>query len=274
MKYCCTSRQCGGSAVRRCAEVAIKFTAAAAFALMIAVDLAGPSLAQDASKGGSSWDWLNSVRLDSVLVLPPVYRPDAGSAPTDGCAEDCSGSSNQDVDEPPRAVAGTADDPANASAGTADNPADESDGADGSAPDGSDWQEQQATASGDPQSTDSPDSSLGSIQDYEAQQAAAAELGNYGIAQTPSLIIAAPVGRYYAPRTFGSATPFRRYYAPRTFVSAAPVFVPMARVAPRPSFVVPRAPRIDGGFPRGFFGGSRAGGFSHMSGVHGGFGHR
>jgi hypothetical protein len=105
---------------------------------------------------------------------------------------------------------------------------------------------------------ESLDSSLGSIQDYEAQQAAAAELGNYGIVQAPSVIIAAPVGRYYARRTFASA---------------APVFGPTARVAPRSSIVLPRLPRTVGGAPRGFFGGFRGDGFSHMSGIHGGFGH-
>jgi hypothetical protein len=258
MKYYCTTRQYGGVAVMRRTEVAIKIAAASAFALMFTFAMAGPSQAQDASKAGSSWDWLDSVRLDSVLVLPPVYRPDVGSIPADGCAEGCPGSSNQGVDDSSRAVAGTADDPVNASAGTADNPADESAGPDGSVDDGSGSQEQQAAAGGDPQSADSLDSSLGSIQDYEAQQAAAAELGNYGIVQAPSVIIAAPVGRYYARRTFFSATP---------------VFAPTARVEPRPSIFLPRLPRTVGGVPRGFFGGFRDRGFSHMSGVHGGFSH-
>jgi hypothetical protein len=258
MKYYRTTRQYCGVELRRRTEVAAKITAAAAFALMFAVAMAGPSQAQDASKGGSSWDWLDSVRLDSVLVLPPVYRPDAESAPADAYAAGCPDSSDPGLGESPSAVTGTADDPANASAGTADNSADESAGSDDSAPDGSGSQEQQAAASGDPQSADSLDSSLGSIQDYEAQQTAAAELGNYGIVQAPSVIIAAPVGRYYTRRTF---------------LSAAPVFAPTARVVPRPSIVLPRFPRTVGGVPSGFFGGFRGDGFSHMSGVHGGFGH-
>jgi hypothetical protein len=105
----------------------------------------------------------------------------------------------------PNAVAGTADDPADASAGTADNPADESAGADGSTPDGSGWQEEQAAAGGDPQSADGLESSLGSAQDYEEQQAeVAAELSNYGIVRAPSVIFAVPIGPYYVPRIFSS----------------------------------------------------------------------
>lgn len=227
--------------------VAVKTAATAACALTLAVVMAGTSQAQDASNDGSSWNM-----FDSVLVLPPVYRSDAKSAPADACAEDC----NQDPRESPSAVAGTADDPTNASAGTADNPADESAGADGSTPDGSGWQEQQAAAGGDPQSADGLESSLGSVQDYEEQQTEeAAELTNYGIVRAPSVLFAVPIGPYYGPRIFSSA---------------APVF----RVAPRPSIVPHGVPGPVGGFPRGFFGGFRGGGFSHMSGFHGGFGHR
>ena len=235
--------------IRR-AVVAAKTAAAAAFALTLAVVVAGTSQAQVAGKDGSSWDM-----VDSVLVLPPVWS-DAKSAPADACAEDCPGSSNQGIRESPNAVAGTADDPADASAGTADNPADESAGADGSTPDGSGWQEEQAAAGGDPQSADGLESSLGSAQDYEEQQAeVAAELSNYGIVRAPSVTFAVPTGPYYVPRTFSSA---------------APVF----RVVPRPSIVPHGVPGPVRGFPRGFFGGFRGGGFSHMSGFHGRFGHR
>ena len=244
--------------------VAVKTAAAAAVALTLAVVLAARSQAQDTSKDGSAWNM-----FDDVLVLPPVYRSDAMSAPTDACAEDCPASSNQGIGETPSAVAGTADDPADASAGTADNPADESAGADGSTPDGSGWQEQQAAAGGDPQSADGLESSLGSVQDYEVQQAeSAAELSNYGMARAPSVIIAVPVGPFYAPRTF---------------YRAAPVFAPVARVAPRPSIVPRGVPGTVAGFHSRFFGsfsgrsfshmsGFHGGGFSHMSGFHGGFG--
>ena len=109
---------------------------------------------------------------------------------------------------------------------------------------------------GDPQSADGQESSLGSAQDYEEQQAeVAAELSNYGIVRAPSVIFAVPIGPYYVPRTFSSA---------------APVF----RVVPRPSIVPHGVPGPVRGFPRGFFGGFHGGGFSHMSGFHGRFGHR
>jgi hypothetical protein len=231
--------------------VAVKTAAAAAFALTLAVVIAGTSQAENASKDGSSWNM-----IDSVLVLPPVYRSDVKSAPAEACAEDCPDSSNQGSRESPSAVAGTADDPADASAGTADNPAAESAGADRSTPDASGWQEQQATAGSDPQSADGLEGSLGSVQDYEEQQVEeAAELSNYGIVRAPSVIFAVPI---------------RSYYAPRTFSSAAPV----VRVAPRPSIVPRGVPRTVGGFPGGSFGGFRGGGFSHTSGFHGGFRHR
>jgi hypothetical protein len=248
MKSYSVTRQCYGVAVRRLAVTTIKIAVAAAFA----VAMAGPSQAQDDSASGSSWDWLNSVRLDSVLVLPPVYRPDAGSVPADACAEDCPGSSDQGIGEPPSAVGGTADDPANASAGTADNPAAENAAADGSTSDGSGAQEQQAAVGGDPQTADDLGSSLGSIEDYEAQQEAAAEFVNYGIVQAPSVIIAVPVRPYYV-------------------AGISPVFARRARVAPLPSIVPHGVPVTVGGFSRGFVGGFRAGSFS---GFHGGFGHR
>jgi hypothetical protein len=239
----------------RRAGVAVKI-AAAVSVLTLAVVMAGTSQAQDASKDGSSWD-----ALDSVLILPPVYRSDPKSAPVDACTEDCPGLNNQGIREPSSAVAGTADDPANASAGTADNPDDESGaGADGSTPDEPGWQEQQPAPSGDPQNADGLESSLGSVQDYKEQQAEeAAALSNYGIVPAPSIIIGVPVGPYYAPRSLSST---------------ASVFPPMGRVAPRASIVPHGAPGRVGGFPRGFFGGFREEGFPHMSGFHGGFGHR
>ena len=283
MKSYSATGRCGAAvAVRRRTVVAIRVAAATAFALMLAVAGAGPSRAQDASKDGSSWD-----RVDSVLVLPPVYRPDAESASADACAEDCSASSNQGLGEFPRAVAGTADNPANASAGTADNPADnpsdESATVDASTPDGSGSQaersgsqnqqaDQQGAAGGDPQGADSLDSSLGSAQDYEEQQAAAQELGNSGIVQAPFAIIGAPFGPYYAPRSAASAA---RAFAPARSLPASPAWMPqpMARVAPLPSIVPHGVPGAVGGFPGGFYGSFR-GSFPHMSGFHGGFGHR
>jgi hypothetical protein len=239
----------------RCSRVSLRATAAASFALTLAVLMSSASQAQDASKDRSSWD-----TFDSVLILPPVYRPDAKSAPADPCTGDCSGLSNTGIGEPSNAVAGTADDPANASAGTADNPPDESLGADGSTPDESGWQEQQPAPGADAQNADDLESSLGSVQSYEEQEADdAAELSNYGIVPAPSIIIGVPVGPYYQRRSLSSTES---------------VFLPMASVAPRASFVPHGVPGRDGGFPRRFFGDFREGSFSHMSGFHGRFGHR
>src|SRR5271155_5262116 len=182
---------------------------AAAFTALIAIATAGSLLAQDTSKGVPSWN-----KLDSVLVLPPVYRPDAAanaeSEPTDGCAEGCSSSSDPDVGQVPRAVAGTADNPANASAGTADDPADnppdESAAVDGSTAEDSGSQQQAALPGGDQQSVDNLDPSVGSAQDYQAQTAAQ-EFGSAGVVQAPSVIIGVPpISPYYVPGTFAPST--------------------------------------------------------------------
>jgi len=254
-------------AVRRRTHVAAMF-AAAAFAPLFAVLMAGTSLAQDASESTPSWE-----KLDSVLVLPPVYRPDAAanaeSEPTDACPEGCSTSSDPDIGQLPTAVAGTADNPANASAGTADNPADNptdaSTAADGSAKEASGAQQQAAATGGDLASPDNLDSPIGTAQDYEAQQAAAQELGASGIVQAPSVIIGAPIGPYYVPGTFGAGAPT---FAPmRSLPTSSWMPQPMARVAPLPSIVPRGFPRTMAAFPGGGFshgfGGFRGGGFGH-----------
>jgi len=269
------------SAIRRRAAVAVRRRATvavttAAFALMFAASMAGTSLAQDTSKSGSSWE-----RLDSVLVVPPVYRPDADSGPnsgrTDGCAEDCPGADNPGIGELPTAVIGTADNPTAASAGTADNPTDQSVAVDGSTPDGSASQPQ-AAATGDQQSADGLDPSVGSAQDYQEQQAAQ-ELGSNGIVQVPAVIIGVPLGSYYAPGPFAPAAPA---FAPvRSLSSPAWMPQPMPRVAPLPSLVPHGVAGNIGGFHSGFPGGIPGGfsggfntGFPQMSGFRGAFGHR
>lgn len=241
---------------------ALEIAGAVALALMFAVATAGSSQAQDAGKDGSSWE-----RVDSVLVLPPVFHPDAESAPADACALDCPDSSAKSDSESPRAVVGTADDPT-----------DESVAVGGIASEGSGLQDQQQTAAatGDPQGGGDLDDSLGSVSDYQAQQAAAA-IGGYGIAQAPPMIMAAPLGPYRMPN-----------YAPGTVAPAAPVFAParslptssawmpppMTRIAPLPSMVSPGFSPTAGGFPGAFYG-SSGGIFQHnMSGFRAGFGRR
>jgi hypothetical protein len=230
---------------------------AAAFVAFFAVAMAGISVAQDTSKGVPSWD-----KLDSVLVLPPVYRPDAAanaeSEPTDNCGESCSSSSDPDIGQLPDAVAGTADNPANASAGTADdpadNPADASAAADGFTSEDSASQQQAAGPGGDQQSVDNLDPSLGSAQDYQAQ-AAAQEFGSAGIVQGPSVIVGAPIGPY-VPGTL--ALPTSPAWMPQ----------PMARVVPLPPIVLHGIPRTMAGFPGRGFGGIP--GFSHSLAFRGG----
>ena len=271
MKFYDATKRFGAVAVGRRATVAVT-TAVATFALMFVVVMADTSQAQDASKGDSSWE-----AVDSVLVLPPVYRAKDKSEPSDVCAEDCPDSTDPSTSESPSAVAGTADNPVNASAGTADDPQpDEGAAVDSSAPDGTGSQEQQAAAGGgDPQSADGLDPSIGSTQDYQEQQAAQ-ELGNYGVVQAPAVIVGAPAGLYYLP---GTSVPAASGFASAGSLPSSPAWMPqpITRVVPMPSIVPRGVPRTVGGFAGGFHGGFARGfhgGFQHMSGFHGGFGHR
>jgi len=58
-------------------------TAAAALAMLCAAVATDAARAQDSGSADSGWE-----RVDSVLEVPRVYRPDAQSQ-TDSCAEDC-----------------------------------------------------------------------------------------------------------------------------------------------------------------------------------------
>lgn len=278
MKSYSASRRCGAVAVKSRGAVAVMTTAAAfaTFALTFAVATAGTSRAQDTGKVDSSWE-----RVNSVLVVPPVYRPDATA---DACAEDCPSSINPGGHGSPVAVTGTADNPSNASAGTADNPSgnptdNDSVTADGSALDGSGLQVQQAAAAAgdDQENADGVDNELGSVRDYEEQQAAAQELGSYGIVPVPSVIIGVPIGSY---NVRGTSTPVSPAFPGARSLPASPAWMPqpMQKVAPLPSIVPRMVPRTMSGFPGGGFRGGFSGGFRggspQMSGFHGGFGHR
>lgn len=280
MKFYGATKRRGAVAVRRRASVAVT-AVAATFALMFAAVMAGTSQAQDAIKGdSSSGDSSSWERVDSVLVIPPVYQAKGKSDPADACAEDCSNLPNLSdpgIGESPSAVAGTADNPENASAGTADDPAanqpDEGTAVDGSTPGGSGSQEQQAAAGDDQQSADSIDPSIGSPQDYQEQQEAQ-ELGNYGIVQAPAVIGGAPAGLYYLP---GTSVPAATGLAPTRSLPSSPAFIPQPRMVPMPSIVPRGVPGTMGAFAGGFHGGFAGdfhGGFAPMMGFHGGFGHR
>lgn len=272
MKSCsATGRRIAVAGIRRVArEIRL---VCAAVALMLVAGAAGTSLAQDKSsdtgKGDSSWE-----RIDSVLVVPPVYRPESAE-PADACAEDCSGPYNPGMRRSPIAVIGSADNPTNGSAGTADNPTDESVAVGGYAPDEWGLQEQQAAAVGPQHSADSLDSSPGSAQDY-GQQAAAQEPGNYGIGPAPYVIIGVPVGSY-APATSASASPAS---APAPSLPPSPAWMPqpMPKVVPLPPMVARGFQPTGGGFPGGGFAGGVSGGFRgglpQMSGFRAGFGNK
>jgi hypothetical protein len=280
MKSYSATRQCGAAvAAKPRAAFAIRIAAATALALMLVAGAAGTSLAQDkskgdTSKGGSSWE-----RTASVLVVPPVYRPESAE-PADACAEDCpsmnspnslNSPDNPGMGESPIAVIGNADNPTNASAGTADNPTDESVAVGGSAPDLSGLQDGQVAAVDSQQSADSLDSSPGSAQSYR-QQAAGQGPGNYGIGPVPYVVIGVPVGSSAraasAPASAPASVPARSFPT-----SPAWMPQPMPEVVPLPPMVAHVFQPTGGGFPVGVSGGFR-GGLPQMPGFPAGFGNR
>jgi DNA polymerase-3 subunit gamma/tau len=215
-----------------------------------------------------------------------VYGPN-GSAPSDGCAEDCSGSITPGAGEAPIAVPGNADNTSNASAGTADTltaegaSAGDSD-SDDSAPDDSALddngprQQQDASGTAGPGAAapggsasgnsapggsvpgDSAAAVQGNDQNRDGQQAeqqAETDRGNYAVEEEAPVIIAAPLGSY-APLTA----------VPRPLYSGAPIAppaFPSSSWMPRPVPGLPALPPVSrgaaAGFGRGF---PRIGGFA------------
>jgi hypothetical protein len=229
------------AAIKTAPSVLVIFT----FALLPASE----SRAQDPNNEEPFWS-----TFDNVLVVPPVYGPN--SVRSDGCGEDCNGSNDENNGELPSSVAGTADNPENSSAGTADDSADDGAGENASAPDTTDWQAQDPGSS-DSQGINSLEAPIGSAQEYEQQAAIAADLGSYGITPPPLVIFAAPIG----------------LYRHRVFSPSVPIVAP-AREVPRPLIAPHIVSGTTGGFHNKPFGGFPHEGFSHMSGFHGGFGHR
>jgi hypothetical protein len=269
MKFCSATRRRSAVALGWRAARAIGL-AAAALALMLVAGGAGTALAQDTSTGDASWE-----RVDSVLVVPPVYRP-GPAAPADACAEDCSSPYNPVRGGAPVVVIGSADNPANPSAGTADNPTDQSVAVGGRAADVSSLQERQAAAVDSRQSADSLDSPPGSAQVFDEQQAAAQGPGNYGLGPAPYVIVGVPVGPFHAPATSAAGAPPAA--VPARSMPASPAWMPqpMQRVAPLPPIVPQILPRTMTALPAGGLSGGVVGGFrgGQMSGFSAGFGPR
>jgi type III pantothenate kinase len=256
--YCVTAARCL-SAIVRCRRVAKgrqSTVAIVAFALTLIGAGAGAARAQDAVESGSSKSSSSWERVDSVLEVPPVYRPNS-SAPADGCAEDCSGSITPGAGEAPVAVPGSADNTSNASAGTADTLTDESASADDSesddsAPDDTGSRQKQAAAGIARQGADAPVDSAASVQGNDQnhdEQQAEADRGDYAI-QEPPMIIVAPIGSYAgvtalpAPIYSGAPIP-----SP-AFPSSSWMPRPVPGLAPLPSTVPSAGGGFGGGFPR------------------------
>jgi hypothetical protein len=260
---CVTAARCL-SAIVRCGRVAPgrrATVAIVAFALAL-IGAAGAGHAQDAlesgfSKSSSSWE-----RVDSVLEVPPVYRPNS-SAPAEGCAEDCSGPINPGAGDAPIAVRGSADNASNASAGTADTPIDESASADDSMPDDSTLddtgsRQQQAAASIAGQGAGAPGDSSASVQANDQnhdEQQAETDRGDYAI-QEPPMIIVAPIGSYAAATAFPAPVYSGAPIASPAFPSSSwmprpvPGLAPLHGFAPLPSMVPSAGRGFGGGFPR------------------------
>ena len=260
--------RCGLAVLGRRGTIAI-----VAFALTLIGAATGAARAQDAvesdsSKLSSSWE-----RTDSVLEVPSVYQAN-GSAPSDGCAEDCSGPISPSAREAPIAVPGNADNASNASAGTADTLTAEGASGDDSAPndsaldDNGSRQQQDASGTRLPGAS-APGGSAASVQGSDqnhdgqpAEQQAETDRGDYAVEQEAPVIIAAPIGSY-APMT-AIRTPL---YSGAAIPSPA---FPSSSWMPRP---VPGLPTLPPVFPAGAAGGF-GGGFPRMGGFAVGLGRR
>jgi len=262
--------RCGLVALYRRGTIAIL-----AFALTLIGAATGAARAQDAvesdsSKSSSSWE-----PVDSVLEVPSVYRSNS-SAPSDGCAEDCSGPIDPGAGEAPIAVPGNADNTSNASAGTADTLSAEGASARDSTPDDvaaddsasddsaldDNGPRQQQAAAGAVRQVTAPGGSAASVrgndQSHDGQQAeeqAESDRGDYAVEEAAPVIIAAPVGAY-APTT---PIPAPLYSGVRI---SSPAF-PSSSWMPRPVPGLPALPQVfpgaAGGFGAGF---PRMGGFA------------
>jgi hypothetical protein len=233
---------------------------------MLAASAATPACARDASSADSDWE-----RVDSVLEIPPVYKPAArSSAPaTADLPPDGSGCESQKL--------GSGADGAVAVAGTADTAC----AAAGSA---SDDRQVSSSDSGqrESDSADSPaaaDPAIGTLDDYRQQQAAAEAAARAAIGQIP-VVVGPPLVPYYLPRAYAAPAPAMNHlYVPSTgFANIAPraswmpapvtpMVVPPPAWAPQPTVPMVAAPapmfipRTFGSFGRSAGYGAAAGGW-------------
>ncbi len=259
----------------------------AACAAVISVAVAwAPAYARDS--GGADSDW---EPLDRVLVIPPVYKPAAkakapATADLPGGPAGCAAPPLDSGADGSIAVAGTADSTGTADSGCAptgsgDAQAQDSPSERSAAPDSA--QPAQADDSGQPQASGGAqedaatvDSAIGSINDYQQQEAAAEAAAAPGIGQVP-IVVGPPPVPYYLPRTYAAPAPAMNHVyvpapafprtplaswmprAPTPMVMAPPAWMPQPAVpmtaAPAPMFI-----------PRAFGGGGGASGFGASGG--------
>lgn len=215
------------------------------FAAVLTAGLAYPHNAG----GANSHDW-EKVDQDQVLELPSVSQPQ--STATDSLATPASAAIESST-TPPDCTANPDDGSASAGAN----------GARGCSTPNPQAQQApiDAIRNASAQGTDTLDGSLGTLQDYEQQQAVSDGLGLAGMYQMPLAVVGVRLLPYYLSRTTVVRAPSRSpvfVLSPRRPVTLAPL-------AKRPPAALHPLPRTIGGFG-GF---PRTGGFRNMGGFRG-----
>ncbi len=210
------------------------------FAAVLTADLACPRN----SDGANGYDG-EKVDQDQVLELPSVSQPQATTTDSSATPDSAAiGSSTT----PPDCTAHPDDGSASAGAN----------GARGCSRPNSQAQQASidATQHASAQGTDTLDSSLGTLQDYEQQQTVSEGLGLAGVYQMPLAVVGVPLLPYYLSGTTVVRAPSR-----------SPVFVPSLRRPVTPALLAKRPPAASHPLPRtigGFTGFPRTGGFRNM----------
>jgi hypothetical protein len=211
--------------------------AAVVGAMLVFVALTStPACARDNGSGDSHWE-----RLNRVLVIPPVYKPDA-KAETSATADGCGNSRLSTGPGGAIVVAGTADcQNTNTPEMQAQGQGSGSTEASASSQPAASAPEQSAVPNTDQADSGSLGPPVGTIDDYQRQREAAAEasaaLGAYQI--PPSVVVGSPTVPYYLPRTYAApAPPTTHVYVPTMGFARAP----LASWMPRPGAPMPVGP--------------------------------
>lgn len=213
--------------------------------LVVSVLISASVFAADGAPRASDWE-----RLDQVLVIPPVYKPDAkgntsaatpsasSSSGTPAARAGCGSSTLNVGPDGAVSVSGTAD-CTNTNAPAAEVPVQDAGetAAPQSAPQAAGGSAVQSAESGTAEAdAGGVAPSVGTLDDYQQQEAADEAAARAGLGRPPpAVVVGPPMLPYYLPRTYAVPTP-----------PMAPMYVPQASF-PRATWMPqPVSPMVQG----------------------------